>query len=93
MLVRSNLVPGGVVQLLETQLLPVCCSDDDSIPKDGAIRQYFNAWEKAFATMGLLDVGPLLESYLRDAGFEDIKVAPKKLPVGPWPKDPKKKVC
>lgn len=32
-----------------------------------------------------------LEGYLCDAGFSDVRVVVKKLPLGPWAKDPKKK--
>lgn len=33
-----------------------------------------------------------LDDHLRNAGFVDIKVTVKKIPLFPWPKDPKKKV-
>ena len=31
--------------------------------------------------------GPKLETYLRDAGFKDIKVQKFPMPIGPWPLD------
>lgn len=46
----------------------------------------------AFEDSGLVDVAPRLESLLKDAGFVDVRVTVKKLPVGPWAKDRKKKV-
>ena len=87
----SNLVPNGVVQLHESDLAGVS-TDDDSVPKGGHIEAYFKTFAKAAATMGIKDITRDLEGHLRNAGFVDIKVIVKKLPVGPWPKDPKKKV-
>ena len=31
--------------------------------------------------------------YLEEAGFQDVKVVVKKVPINPWPKHPRKKVC
>ena len=86
----ENLVPGGVVQLLEfnAQFL----SDDNCVPKGGYLERYLNNFNKASGLAGLHDSSELQESYLGDAGFIDIMVVIKKLPIGSWPKDPKKKV-
>lgn len=68
-------------------------TDDDSAPKGGYLAEYRECFEEATTRAGLKDVCVDLEGYLLDAGFVDVRVVVKKLPVGPWPKDPKKKVC
>ena len=54
------------------------------------------AYEKLFheagKLAGLKDVCEDLEGYLLGAGFIDVRVVIKKLPIGPWPKERKKKV-
>jgi hypothetical protein len=81
------------VQFLESKLKPAFHSDDDSIPETGYIRRYQEVWEEAHANTDLLDIAPLLEAYLKEQGFVDVRVVVKKLPVGPWAKSPRKKVC
>lgn len=68
-------------------------TDDDSAPKCGYLAEYRECFEEATTRAGLKDVRVDLEGYLLDAGFVDVRVVVKKLPIGPWPKDPKKKVC
>ena len=68
-------------------------TDDDSIPKSGDAAKYQETFDKAVRLADLPeDVGPNLQTYLQQAGFVDIKVVVKKLPIGPWPRDRKKKV-
>lgn len=86
----DHLTPGGVVQLQETKALFE--SDDNSIPKGGAIELHCNRYLEAAEVAGLENVAPELESYLLNAGFVDVRVVVKKLPLAPWPKDPRKKV-
>lgn len=49
-------------------------------------------FKRAAEIVGLKEVHKKLESYLRMAGFVDIRVIIKKLPIGPWAKDKNKKV-
>lgn len=79
-----------MVQLHESHI--VFESDDDSIPKGGAIDTHCARFLKAAEMAGLKNVCPELEGYLLDAGFVDVRVVIKKLPLSPWPKDPRKKV-
>ena len=68
-------------------------SDDDTIPKGGAIEQYQDLFHEAGKIVKLKDVTDKdLMRYLLDAGFVDVRVVLKKLPIGPWPKDQGKKV-
>jgi phage terminase large subunit len=67
-------------------------SEDNTVPKGGAIEQYMADFNKAAGFAGLQNVAPKLEGYLRDAGFVDVKASVKKMPLGAWAKDPMKKV-
>jgi hypothetical protein len=90
---RSHLTPGGVAEFLESRLDPTAYHcDDGSIPADGYIRKFEKELNIGQRAAGFVDMTPLFESYLKDAGFEDIRVTIKKMPIGPWPKDRKKKV-
>lgn len=68
-------------------------TDDDTIPKGGAIESHIAKYLKACDIVGLKNVCEDLEGYLLDAGFVDVRVVVKKIPIGPWPKETKKKVC
>ena len=67
-------------------------TDDDSVPKDGPVDRWQKSFQKAAKLAGMEEVTDKLESHLLKAGFVDVKVVIKKLIIGPWPKDPKKKV-
>ena len=88
--IYDNLTPGGVVQLHELSMQ--WFTDDNSIPAGGKLEQYQKSLAKALELAGIRDVTRDLESYLRNAGFVDIKVVLKKMPFGPWAKDRRKKV-
>ena len=89
--IYDNLTPGGVVELHESGMR--FNTDDDTIPKGGAIEEWQKCFDEAAELAGLRDVRNYLERWLLDTGFIDVRVVVKKLPVGPWPKDPLKKVC
>ena len=65
--------------------------DDGSVPAAGFISRYKTAYDTAAAIAGLDEPHEMLERYLDASGFEEVKVVIKKLPVGTWPRDPKKK--
>jgi hypothetical protein len=88
--VDSGLRGGGVVQLLELNV--EFTTDDNSVPKGGYIERYQKAYNEAAKQAGLKNPVAELGDYLRGAGFVDVAVAVRKLPVGPWAKDPQKKV-
>lgn len=67
-------------------------TDDDSIPKGGALEDYQEKLVRALDLVGMQDVSTKLESYVRGAGFTNIEVILKKAPLGPWAKEPKQKV-
>lgn len=78
------------MQLHEAQI--AFKTDDDSVPKGGYLERYQKEFAKAVKLAGLQEATDKLEGYLRAAGFVDIRVLIKKLPMGPWAKDKKTKV-
>lgn len=88
--IYDGLRPGGVVQLLELNV--EFTTDDDSVPKGGYIERYQEAYNEAAKKAGLKNPVAELGDYLRGAGFVDVAVVVRKLPVGPWAKDPQKKI-
>lgn len=87
--IYDNLVPGGVVEIRESQTR--FHTDDDSKHKGGFLEKYENDFIKSAAMAGINDVCEKLQGFVEDAGFVDVKVVVKKLPLGAWPKDRKKK--
>lgn len=85
------LKPGGMIEVSEIRTHFQC--------QDGTFEERGQAclkWEQTFheiaAEMGI-DFDPILKvpGWLEDVGFEHISVDTRKIPVGPWPKDPKLK--
>lgn len=68
-------------------------TDDDTISKDGHIQWWCDNYNKAAELAGIKNVCEDLKGYLEEAGFQDVKVVIKKLPINPWPKHARKKVC
>lgn len=65
-------------------------SEDDSIPKDSNIFEFYNRFAEACEKLGrVAEPGGSLESWVRDAGFINIHKKVLKLPLGLWPKDPR----
>lgn len=67
-------------------------TDDDTISKGGRLEEYQEKLHRALGQMSMRDNTPFLESYVQKAGFEEIQVVLKKMPLGPWAKEPTKKV-
>ncbi|KAJ9192865.1 hypothetical protein DTO164E3_8011 [Paecilomyces variotii] len=81
----NNAAPGGWVEFQEwdTGLF----SEDGST--DGtSIKQYYEILNSEFAKIGrVINTGPRLEGWMRDAGFKNIQVKKYLVPMGAWPKD------
>lgn len=90
--VTSNLVPGGVVEFIEGQFEPCFMSDDDSIPHDGYLFKFDKEFNAVSREAGLTDKTSKLEKLAKDAGFVNVRVVAKKIPLGMWAKDRKLKV-
>jgi hypothetical protein len=71
----------------------VALSDDSSLPQDSAI----NEWHRlicegaAYANINMRMSSTALKTKFENAGFTNITVVNKKLPMGSWPKDQKLK--
>ena len=90
-IVSRHCKPGGY---LECQELDVCAaSDDESLSDDSAIRKWCANQEEAAQKMGrsLRASGDTFKKQMEAAGFVNVEVREFKLPIGPWPKDPKLK--
>ncbi|OJD32350.1 methyltransferase domain-containing protein [Diplodia corticola] len=67
-------------------------SDDGSLKADAHINHFLATLEEGCKKLGKeLYPGPLAEGWLKDAGFVNVHTRVYKIPLGPWPKDPKMK--
>jgi hypothetical protein len=84
----SNLIPGGYLEFQESELLPF--SEDDSLTNSSYLA-YSNAFQSAGTAIGCrFDISPQeMVGWMQDAGFVDVEVKKYRVPIGPWPKDPK----
>ncbi|KAF8241895.1 S-adenosyl-L-methionine-dependent methyltransferase [Wilcoxina mikolae CBS 423.85] len=79
--------PGGYIELGELGL--VAHSDDGSMQENDGVKRYMDYLREAMLAIGRLAITEeLLETNLRNAGFEDVHVQAYKQPVAPWPRDP-----
>ncbi|KAH7214380.1 S-adenosyl-L-methionine-dependent methyltransferase [Fusarium oxysporum] len=86
------LKPGGWVESFEASA--IIESDDDSVKPDSALAQWGPIFIKASKTIGntFTVVGDELQRPgIEKAGFTDVKQWDSKLPLNPFPKDPKLK--
>lgn len=67
--------------------------DTDLFSQDGStdgssIKQYYELLNGEFAKIGrVINTGPQLETWIRDAGFKNVQVKKYLVPMGAWPKD------
>jgi hypothetical protein len=81
----SNLAPGGWA---EFQDWDCTLRSEDGSTKGTSIEQYYNVIIAAYTDAGYeIGPGPLLEGWLREAGFENIHVEKFLIPMGGWPKN------
>ncbi|KAL1646551.1 hypothetical protein SLS58_003137 [Diplodia intermedia] len=67
-------------------------SDDGSLKPNAHINRFLATLEEGCKKLGKeLYPGPLAEGWLKDAGFVNVQTRMYKIPLGPWPKDPKMK--
>ncbi|KAF7549517.1 hypothetical protein G7Z17_g6339 [Cylindrodendrum hubeiense] len=82
----SALKPGGWLEMQELQAVLHC--DDDTMPDDDGLLQYYKTLNSALTRFGMdLEMPRKLRSLLEEAGFVNIHHIPKKVPVGPWASD------
>ena len=82
------LKPGGWVENQEFDCIVV--SDDGSLPEDSKLRQWPALWEQGIRKVGkTVRCDPQkMKQQMEEAGFINTRVIEKKMPIGPWPKDP-----
>ncbi|KAB8229397.1 S-adenosyl-L-methionine-dependent methyltransferase [Aspergillus alliaceus] len=86
----DHLKPGGYLECAEFAI--DAYSDDGSFKQDSPYREYIDNINKAGEITGRpMNVAPLLQTWMNNAGFEDVTERVYVLPYGPWPKDPKLK--
>ncbi len=82
----SHLKPGGWIEIQELHTYPFC--DDGSMADDDPVCGLYDLLHEALALRGMNnDKARALRGPLRRAGFVDIQLVKKKVPLGPWAKD------
>lgn len=85
----ENLRPGGIVELQDGDF--IVYSEDGSL-KGTWLEEWSLDFVRAAQKVGrTVQPGPQLETWIREAGFEDIHHEKVQLPLGIWPKDKKMK--
>ena len=80
----KHTAPGGYAEFCEYDL--TYTSPDGSLTEATTLRQTNIQFLDALRKIDVEpNVGPLLEGYLKEAGFEDVVVKKFPLPVGTWP--------
>lgn len=82
--------PGGYFEIQEMQPMPHC--DDDTMPADWPLLQYYNSIHQGLAVLGI-DINASREelSNLSRYGFINVHHEILKVPIGPWAKNKKLK--
>ncbi|KAL2678450.1 hypothetical protein Neosp_009196 [[Neocosmospora] mangrovei] len=86
----KHLSPGGYIELQAAY--PPLKSDDDTGNKATDFHKWVNTICEASAKFGKpLTCAPEWKARLEEVGFVDVQQEIRKVPMGPWPKDPKLK--
>ncbi|PQE24910.1 hypothetical protein CJF32_00007262 [Rutstroemia sp. NJR-2017a WRK4] len=88
----KSLKPGGWLDIMELDgsdpSYYSAANDDLPLPRGNPARDSNEYGNKAVRMMGLdLDGTPKIEGWLKEAGYVNIKVEIKKIPIGPWMED------
>ncbi|KAK3956947.1 S-adenosyl-L-methionine-dependent methyltransferase [Pseudoneurospora amorphoporcata] len=84
--------PGGWFEHADTSAILGC--DDGTFKDHHALMQWGKIYNKAAQKLGIIMTmaeDGLMEKTMRDAGFVNVKVVGLKMPLSPWPQDPKEK--
>jgi hypothetical protein len=85
-----HLAPGGYIELSDFDAW--ASTDDSSLPTDSSYHIFQVALDEAATKFGRkMNIGPLHKGNLVDAGFVDVVEDVRKVPLSPWPKDPRMK--
>ena len=85
------LSPGGWVECQEFDYHRK--SDDNTISPDSRLKFWEDEWTRGVQKIGLQGTcdPELVMQQMRDAGFINVNVQHFKMPIGPWPREPKLK--
>ncbi|KAG7140278.1 Secondary metabolism regulator LAE1 like protein [Verticillium longisporum] len=81
---RHHLVPGGQVEIAEGRADFFC--DDGTLTESSKTYQWLSEFRRLAQPLGF-DIAPALPQLLEDAGFEDVRIVQRRVPLGTWPKD------
>ncbi|KAH8600963.1 S-adenosyl-L-methionine-dependent methyltransferase [Bisporella sp. PMI_857] len=88
--IDDHLRPGGWIEL--TDFDAWASTDDNSLPESSSYHVFQVALAEAAERFGrIMNVGPLHRRHLEAAGFVDIVQDKRKVPLSPWPRDPRQK--
>lgn len=76
--------PGGLVEISEGRANFFC--DDNSLTEDTATHRWLTEFRRLSEPLGF-DIAPKLPGLLREAGFEEVELTQKVVPLGTWPRD------
>lgn len=83
--------PGGWIEFTEFEAW--AWTDDGSLPESSAYQQYQVLLDETAREFGKdLNIAPKLARLLGNAGFTDVVSERQKVPLSPWPTDPKMKI-
>ncbi|KAM5357563.1 hypothetical protein ACJZ2D_016134 [Fusarium nematophilum] len=84
--------PNGWVESMEASAMMV--SDDDTVADDSAMHEWGRLFQEGGKKMGqsfeVVEDG-IQKKYMEEAGFVDIHVENRRVPIGAWPKDARMK--
>merc|ERR1711939_439816 len=82
------LQPGGWVENQEFDLTFAC--DDGTLPSDAACSRWVDLWNFGIEKFGLVGrcLPEKMADQMRNAGFINVQIVPRKMPIGTWPRDP-----
>ncbi|CZR67430.1 related to methyltransferase [Phialocephala subalpina] len=87
----THLKPGGYVEF--QCVTGILQSDDDTVPKDSALRKFSDSLKSSCDKYGTpIDDPTRWKGWFEDCGFEDVTQQIVKLPCNTWPKDKRMKL-
>ncbi|SPO07256.1 related to TAM domain methyltransferase [Cephalotrichum gorgonifer] len=81
---HDHLEPGGRVEISEGRADFWC--DDGTLGEDTSTYRWLTEFRRLSEPLGF-DIAPKLVGLLEEAGFEDVELTQKVVPLGTWPKD------
>lgn len=85
----DHLTPGGWIECQEFDYHRR--TDDNTIPQDSRLRFWEEEWTRGVQKVGLRGAcdPELVMAQMREVGLVNVHTRHFKMPIGPWPKDPK----